>query len=88
MAEVAFDTNRQRNGGIAYQRKEGGCGSYGQSVSRTHADLIDMNGDGLPDLVWTDSNENIHVRYNQMGKCNLLRTITNPTGQQFHLQCH
>ena len=63
----------------------GGRGSYGQSVSRTHADLIDMNGDGLPDLVWTDNDGNIHVRYNQMGKRHLLRTVTNPTGQQFHL---
>ena len=57
MAEVAFDINRQRNGGIAYQWKEGGRGSYGQSVSRTHADLTDMNGDGLPDLVWTDNGQ-------------------------------
>ena len=84
MAEVAFDINRQRNGGIAYQWKESGRGSYGQSVSRTHADLIDMNGDGLPDLVWT-AEDGIHIRYNQTGKNRLLRTVTNPTGQQFHL---
>lgn len=57
MAEVALDISRQRNGGIAYQWKEDGRGSYGQSVSRTHAELIDMNGDGLPELVWTDNGQ-------------------------------
>ena len=62
----------------------GGRGSYGQSVSRTHADLTDMNGDGLPDLVWV-AEDGIHIRYNQTGKNRLLRTVTNPTGQQFHL---
>ena len=45
----------------------------------TH-DLVDMNGDGLPDLVWTADN-GIHIRYNRMGKNNLLKSITNPTGQ-------
>ena len=83
-----WNINAAITGGVTFllwKLNIGGRGSYGQSVSRTHADLIDMNGDGLPDLVWTDNDGNIHVRYNQMGKRHLLRTITNPTGQQFHL---
>ena len=53
------------------------------ATTQTH-DLIDMNGDGLPDLVRADA-EGIHVRYNQMGKRGLLRTITNPTGSTIDL---
>ncbi|HCS87314.1 MAG TPA: hypothetical protein DIW30_02465, partial [Bacteroidales bacterium] len=53
------------------------------ATTQTH-DLIDMNGDGLPDLVRADA-EGIHVRYNQMGRRGLLRTITNPTGSTIDL---
>ena len=44
----------------------------------TH-DLIDMNGDGLADLVRVEQ-DTIHVRYNISGKENLLKYVANPTG--------
>ena len=54
----------------------------GKSTTQVTHDLVDMNGDGLLDLVWVE-NDGIHIRYNQLGKKNLLKTITNPTGQSF-----
>jgi RHS repeat-associated protein len=54
-----------------------------RSKTKTFNDLVDMNGDGLPDMVWIDNNRNIHIRYNQSGKNLLLKSVTNPTGQQF-----
>lgn len=56
----------------------------GKATTQGTHDLIDMNGDGLPDLVWA-AVDGIHIRYNQTGKNRLLRTVTNPTGQQFHI---
>lgn len=49
----------------------------------TH-DLIDMNGDGLPDLVRVHDNK-IYVRYNTSGKRGLLRSIQNITGNHIEL---
>ena len=56
----------------------------GGSITLVQKDLVDMNGDGLADLVWID-NDYIHIRYNQSGKNRLLKTVTNPTGQKFRL---
>ena len=57
----------------------------GGAITKVTHDLTDMNGDGLPDLVWSDG-QNIYVRYNQLGKNRLLKTVTNPTGQKFELK--
>ena len=57
---------------------------YGSSTTKVLHDLVDMNGDGLPDIVWMVG-DSIHVRYNQFGKSRLLKTITNPTGQRIEL---
>lgn len=57
----------------------------GQSTTQGTHDLIDMNGDGLPDLVWTDA-DGIHIRYNQLGKSRLLKSVTNPTGQKYEFE--
>lgn len=54
------------------------------SLTEGTFDIMDMNGDGLPDLVRADK-DGIHVRYNQMGKNGLLKHIINPTGQQIEL---
>lgn len=56
----------------------------GGSTTLAQKDLVDMNGDGLADLVWID-NDSIHIRYNQSGKNRLLKMVTNPTGQKLHL---
>ena len=46
------------------------------SETKGNYDLTDVNGDGLPDLVRSDQN-GIYVRYNQMGKRGLLKSIKN-----------
>ena len=63
----------------------GANGSFiGQSYSQSDRDLIDMDGDGLPDLVWRDS-DGLHVRYNQMGRKRLLRSVSNTTSQIYEI---
>ncbi|MCL2880347.1 MAG: hypothetical protein FWF29_08895, partial [Treponema sp.] len=41
--------------------------NYSSTLMETESMLIDMNGDGLPDMVTTDGNK-IYIRYN-MGEC-------------------
>ena len=64
------------------------AGIHGTPVSYSETvgdyDIIDMNGDGLPDLVRSDMN-GIYVRYNQMGKQGLLKTVNNSTGNKIEL---
>lgn len=57
----------------------------GLSTTNVSHDLVDMNGDGLPDLVWVGE-DGIHVRYNQSGKNLLLQSATNPTGQKIQFE--
>ena len=59
---------------------------YGGGVNRDHLQLVDINADGLPDLVTSDREDSITVRYNRGGRTNLLRTVTNFTGARFHLE--
>ncbi len=56
----------------------------GYATTQVISDLMDMNGDGLPDFVWCD-NDNMYVLYNQSGKNCLLTAVTNPTGQKYLL---
>ena len=58
---------------------------YSASANRDHIQLVDINGDGLPDLVSSESEDEITVRYNRGGKTNLLRSATNFTGSRIHL---
>ena len=46
----------------------------------------DINADGLVDYVYdSDNDEYINVRYNQLGKTNLLKTVTNLVGSEFEI---
>ena len=56
------------------------------SISQTFGthDLIDMNGDGLPDLVRVANNK-IYVRYNTSGKTGLLKSIKTLNGKRIDL---
>lgn len=56
-----------------------------RSETKSTNELADMNGDGLPDLVRSDAN-GIYVRYNQMGKDGILKSVTNPTGNRIDLK--
>jgi RHS repeat-associated protein len=50
--------------------------NLGWGVSRVKSNFIDMNGDGLPDYVYEDDGI-IKVCFNQLGKYNLLKSVTN-----------
>ena len=54
-------------GGIGKQTSLGGKIGFNNSSSEGRLQLIDINGDGLPDLVYRDSNNNIWCRLNQSG---------------------
>ena len=53
---------------------------FSRSFSRDHTQLVDINGDGYADLVSSGSENTMSVRYNQAGKTNLLRKVTNFCG--------
>ena len=56
----------------------------GQSYSKSNYEIIDVNGDGLPDIVWRESSKT-YVRYNQMGRKRLLKRVSNTTSQVYEL---
>ncbi len=55
-------------------------GSQTKGVSRTLQQIMDVNGDGFPDLVESDENSKLTVRLNKMGHTNLLKTVHRPYG--------
>ena len=55
-------------------------GSHSESINRTTAALMDIDGDGLPDLVYSDSENSMKVRRNLTGRTNLLKGVTLPFG--------
>jgi RHS repeat-associated protein len=55
------------------------------SVSRMTADLRDVTGDGIPDLVTSDSATSLQVARNQLGTTNLLRRVDRPLGGTIEL---
>jgi len=58
---------------------------YGKSFSKDSVQLTDINGDGYVDYVTSSSENNMTVRYNQAGKTNLLKKVTNFTGSTIEL---
>ena len=58
---------------------------YSSSVSRDRMQLVDVNGDGLPDLVTSDREGEMTVRYHRGGRTNLLKGVTNFTGSRIRL---
>ncbi len=61
---------------------------YSSGTNRDRMQLVDVNGDGLPDLVTSDREDRMTVRYNMAGKTNLLRKVTNFTGSSVTLSYH
>ncbi len=55
-------------------------GGYSRSMGKTEVQLTDVNGDGLPDYVTSGDVGHLQVRFNQTGKANLLKTVTNLAG--------
>ena len=61
---------------------------YSSGTNRDRMQLVDVNGDGLPDLVTSDREDRMTVRYNMAGKTNLLHKVTNFTGSSVTLSYH
>ena len=61
--------------------------SFNWGTSVNAAQLIDINADGYPDIVYSDLVDvsKIYVRYNQTGKTNLLKSVTNIANGSFNL---
>ena len=58
---------------------------YNKTFSKDKVQLTDINGDGYPDYVKSSSETFMRVRYNQSGKTNLLRKVTNFTGASMEM---
>ncbi|MDX2070966.1 MAG: SpvB/TcaC N-terminal domain-containing protein [Haliscomenobacter sp.] len=60
-------------------------GSYGFGSSTEVHQIVDINGDGYPDLVKAGENGQLLVRLSKIGRTNLLKTVTNPLNGSFTL---
>ena len=58
---------------------------YSRTFSKDSVQLTDINGDGYVDYVTSRNEGSMTVRYNQSGKTNLLRKVTNFTGSTIEL---
>ncbi|MEJ2664752.1 MAG: toxin TcdB middle/N-terminal domain-containing protein, partial [Spirochaetia bacterium] len=61
-------------------------GSYSHNMNGRNSDLRDVNGDGLPDHVSSDSDDQLKVAYNKCGKTNMLKRVDRPLGGWFELE--
>ena len=57
----------------------------GKSVTKTRTAIRDIDGDGFPDLVSSNSESGLSVRYSAIRRTNRLRTVTNSLGGRFTL---
>ena len=60
-----------------------GAGFFADSYQVSN--FIDVNGDGYPDKVWVDSNNELHISLCTVTKSNLLRKIKAPGGSEIAL---
>ena len=58
---------------------------YNGSFNKDKVQLTDINGDGYVDYVTSNADSMMTVKYNQMGKTNLLRKVTDFTGSTVEL---
>ncbi len=77
---VGFGANFANKGMTA-----GGDYMHGRSEAEGVLALIDLNGDGLPDYVTSEDVGHLIVRFNQAGKANLLKRVTNLAGGEMTL---
>ena len=56
-----------------------------RSASSDSLQIVDVNGDGLPDIASSDAEGTLTVRLNRTGPANLLRQVTNFTGSGFSI---
>lgn len=60
-------------------------GSMGWSTNKTLKSIEDYDGDGYPDLIYAQDNNNITVRYSNIGRTNMLKRVENPIGGTFEI---
>ena len=58
---------------------------FDHSVSNTQIQLTDVDGDGYPDSLFSNADNELKVRLNNRGRTNLLRSVTNPVGGEIRL---
>ncbi len=58
---------------------------YNRSLSTDVAQLTDIDGDGYPDYITSESETGATIRLNTAGKTNLLRKVTNFTGSTIEM---
>ncbi|MBQ6725187.1 MAG: hypothetical protein IJQ89_01280 [Bacteroidales bacterium] len=80
---TSASTNIEGTGGWSFWLLKAG-GSAGlkasMSLSNEKLQISDMDGDGVADLLKSESGTEIAVRYSRMGRTGLLKSITNPLG--------
>ncbi|HTJ51903.1 MAG TPA: RHS repeat-associated core domain-containing protein [Cyclobacteriaceae bacterium] len=59
--------------------------NIGNGVSRDLKKLTDMDGDGYPDYVTSDADNNLRVSRSSIGRTNLLKGVTRPLGAMFSM---
>jgi RHS repeat-associated protein len=60
-------------------------GSVSGSVFKDKNQMVDVNADGYPDIVSSESDDEFKVRFNKLGRINLLQTVENIAGSTFEL---
>lgn len=58
---------------------------FDHSISNTQIQLMDVDGDTFPDSVKSQSDNSLKVRFNNRGRTNLLRSVSNPLGGKTRL---
>ncbi|MBO4739635.1 MAG: VCBS repeat-containing protein [Bacteroidales bacterium] len=75
--------NAALTGGITYMGIKL-CGSVAVNASYTknseEVQFTDFDGDGLPDMLSIDNDDNLFVRYARLGRTGLLKAVANPLG--------
>jgi len=59
--------------------------NWGKSLSRTNRQLMDINNDGNPDLVWAGNNGVLNYKMSTIQKSNILIAVHNPGGSKFEM---
>lgn len=59
--------------------------SVTRGVSNTLSQLADINGDGMPDFLSSDSESEINVKSSTIFRTNILKTVEHPLGSNFSL---
>ena len=57
-----------------------GNGSLGYGINSENLQMVDVNGDGFLDIASSSSENELKVRYSNIGRTNMLKTVNRPLG--------